>query len=122
MQLRALAFPGAFAAVFEPAVPFDAAALRRKAQCQRRSRVLLRHDMDRREPERRRATFFGQRLGRLRRVGRQPERGDQPRQRLLIGLVRHPERIDMTGRNPDRAGDMAQLIEPAHRRLPSSVA
>ena len=121
-QLRPVAPPGAFAAVLEPAVPFDAAAFCREAQCQRRSGILLRHDMDRREPEWCRPAFLGQHLGGLGRVRRQAERGNQPGQRLFIGLVHHAKRVDMTGGDADRTGDMAQLVEPAHRRSPSGMA
>ena len=68
-QIGPGALAGALAAVFEPAVPFDAAALGREAQPQHRDRRLLRHDMDRGEAERRRPASFGKRFGGLVRVG-----------------------------------------------------
>ena len=71
------------------------------------------------EAERRRPAFFGERVLGLLRVGGQAERGDQPRQRLFAGLVHHPERIDMAGRDADQIGDTAQFVEPAHRGSPS---
>ena len=71
--------------------------------------------MDRGETEWRRSTLFGERVLGLFRVGGQAERGNQPGQRLFIGLMHDPKRIDVAGRDPDQIGDMAQFVEPAHR-------
>ena len=76
-------------------MPFDTARPGRQAQSQHRRFRPLRHDLHRRQPERRRKLLIGQRLGRLRRLARQAERCDQAGQRLLARLVPDPERIDM---------------------------
>jgi len=49
-----------------------------------------------------------------RRLGRQAESLDQPRQRLFIGFMRDPQRIDVTGRDADPRGDRAKFGEAAH--------
>jgi hypothetical protein len=56
----------------------------------------------------------GEPVGGLLRIGGEPKRGDQGRQRFLAGLVPDAERIDMTSLDPYEIGDAAQLVEPAH--------
>ncbi len=78
--------------------------------------------MDRGEAERRRPAFLGERLLGLLRVGGQAEPGNQPGQRLFIGLVHQPKSVDVARRDADQVGDPAQLVEPAHRASPSGCA
>jgi hypothetical protein len=114
-QLGPQAAPSASAAILEPAMPVDRVRSRRQLQPQGRGQVLLGDDLRRAEPERRRPLLLGRGVGGLFRVGRQPERGDQPGQQLLVRLVHDPERIDMPGGDADQTGDMAQRVEPVHR-------